>query len=220
MDKYLRANRDMWNRLAPLHAASDFYENEAFLEGQCTLDPIEIAEIGPVKGKSLLHLQCHFGQDTMSWARRGAKVTGVDFSGEAIKIAKALSRKINVPAKFVCADLHSLPQKLSGKFDIVFTSGGVLTWLPELDSWEKSSGAISNRAAFSTSANFILLPILSTIASMSPARKSASHISIPENHYSSKTVAVTPTVRLTTNRPVMNGRTAWRKYSALFSTPD
>jgi len=137
MDKYLRANRDMWNRLAPIHAASDFYENEAFLESQCTLDPIEVEEVGEVKGKSLLHLQCHFGQDTLSWARRGAKVTGVDFSGEAIKIAKALSHKINVPAKFVCADLNSLPRKLSGKFDFVFTSGGVLTWLPELDSWGK-----------------------------------------------------------------------------------
>jgi SAM-dependent methyltransferase len=90
---------------------------------------------GDVSGKSLLHLQCHFGMDTLSWGRRGAKVTGVDFSEEAINLARSLSEETGIKAKFICSDIYALPEILKGKFDIVFTSYGVLTWLPDLKKW-------------------------------------------------------------------------------------
>ncbi len=95
----------------------------------------ELDEVGEVNGKSLLHLQCHFGQDTLSWARRGADVTGVDFAPEAISLAKSLSTELNLKADFVCSDIYELPSNLEGEFDIIFTSYGVLAWLPDLAKW-------------------------------------------------------------------------------------
>ena len=97
--------------------------------------PFEPKEVGDVHGKSLLHLQCHFGMDTLTWARLGAKVTGVDFSGEAIKAARKLSREIGIKARFIESDVYALPDILKSKFDIVYTGGGVLCWLPDLDKW-------------------------------------------------------------------------------------
>ncbi|MBX7222002.1 MAG: class I SAM-dependent methyltransferase [Blastocatellia bacterium] len=99
--------------------------------------PLEREELGPVQGKSLLHLQCHFGLDTLSWARLGAQVTGADFSDQAIETATQLSRECDIPARFVCSNLYELPQNLSGQFDIVFTSYGVLCWLPDLKEWAR-----------------------------------------------------------------------------------
>ena len=93
MDKYLKQNQDLWNEITPIHAQSDFYDVEGFKNGRRSmLYPIELEEVGDITGKSLLHLQCHFGLDTLSWGRRGAKVTGVDFSEEAIKMVRRLSR--------------------------------------------------------------------------------------------------------------------------------
>jgi SAM-dependent methyltransferase len=138
MDDYLRANRDRWNELVPIHAASSFYDLETFRAGRCSLDPIEVEEVGDVEGRSLLHLQCHFGQDTLSWARRGARVTGADFSEAAIDLARRLAEELNLDARFVCADIYSLPEVpgvLEGSFDIVYTGGGVLGWLPDLRRW-------------------------------------------------------------------------------------
>lgn len=135
MDEFVRANQKLWDSLTPVHAKSDFYDMEAFLAGKCTLEKIDLEELGDVSGKSLLHLQCHFGQDTLSWARRGAKVTGADFSEEAISLAQSLAQKINIDAHFVCCNIYDLPKRLTGQFDIVYTSGGVLTWLPELKEW-------------------------------------------------------------------------------------
>jgi SAM-dependent methyltransferase len=135
MDKYLENNKEMWNDWAPLHAKSEFYDVEGFKKGRCTLYQIELEEMGDVTGKSLLHLQCHFGLDTLSWARRGAKVTGVDFSDKAIDIARSLSKELGLEADFVCCNIYDLPEKLSGKFDIVYTSAGVLDWLPDLKRW-------------------------------------------------------------------------------------
>lgn len=135
MDEFLKSNREMWDKLTPIHAQSEFYDVDGFKRGRCTLQPIEIEEIGDVTGKSLLHLQCHFGMDTMSWARRGATVTGADFSEEAINLARSLADELSIPAKFVCCDLYDLPQHLNGEFDIVYTGGGVLTWLPDLKEW-------------------------------------------------------------------------------------
>ena len=135
MDKYLKANRDFWNEATPVHYGSDFYDVEGFKSGRSSLRSIELEELGDVAGKSLLHLQCHFGMDTLSWARLGAEVTGVDFSDRAIGMARSLSREIGVPAKFVQSDIYGLPDALKAEYDIVFTSYGVLVWLPDLTRW-------------------------------------------------------------------------------------
>lgn len=135
MDAYLRANQALWESWTPHHVASQFYGVEAFKAGRRELHPVTLAGPGDVRGKSLLHLQCHFGLDTLSWARHGATVTGVDFSAEAIKAARALAADLGLPATFVHSNLYDLPQHLSGQFDVVFTSHGVLGWLPDLEGW-------------------------------------------------------------------------------------
>lgn len=137
MEQYLEANRKLWDMWTPLHVKSEFYDVEGFKAGRRPLDSIVREGVGEVAGKSLLHLQCHFGMDTLSWARLGARATGVDFSSEAIKTAHELSREIGVPAEFVCTNLYDLPLVLTGQFDIVFTSYGTVYWLPDVESWAK-----------------------------------------------------------------------------------
>ncbi len=141
MDEDLKTNQAAWNTWTPFHVGSKFYDVEGFKAGKVArregLDKIETAGVGDVTGKSLLHLQCHFGLDTLSWARRGATVTGIDFSEEAINAARALATELNIPATFVPSDLYKLPQNLTGQFDVVFTSHGVLGWLPDLEGWAK-----------------------------------------------------------------------------------
>src|SRR5207245_4913253 len=92
-------------------------------------------ELGDVRGRTLLHLQCHFGLDTLSWARRGALVTGADFSPVGIETARALADELGLEARFVCSELYDLPNRLDGRFDIVYTSFGVLNWLPDIEGW-------------------------------------------------------------------------------------
>jgi SAM-dependent methyltransferase len=135
MDEYLQANRRMWDEQTPFHADSPFYDVAGFKAGRCTLRPVEIEEVGDVAGKSLLHLQCHFGLDTMSWARRGATATGVDFSAKSIELARSLAAELGLGVRFVCCDVYDLPRHLDGRFDVVFTSAGVLAWLPDLGGW-------------------------------------------------------------------------------------
>jgi SAM-dependent methyltransferase len=141
MDEYMKANQAMWNAWTPHHVRSEFYDVEGFKAGRQrqrhAFDTLEIGLLGDVTGKSLLHLQCHFGLDSLAWARRGAVVTGVDFSDVAIEAARALAAETGVPASFVCSDVYDLPAHLSGEFAIVFTSLGVLGWLPDLDAWAK-----------------------------------------------------------------------------------
>jgi 2-polyprenyl-3-methyl-5-hydroxy-6-metoxy-1,4-benzoquinol methylase len=86
-----------------------------------------------VRGRSLLHLQCHFGMDTLSWARLGARVTGADYSEEAITVARSLAEELDIDARFVCANHYDLPDVLEGEFDIVVTTYGVLSWLPDVN---------------------------------------------------------------------------------------
>lgn len=135
MDQYLKANRAHWDEMAPHHARSEFYDVAGFRAGRCSLKPIELEELGDVSGKSLLHLQCHFGMDTLSWARLGATVTGIDFSEEAISLAHRLSTDTGIEASFICSNLYDLPDVLQDRFDIVFTSYGVLPWLPDMPRW-------------------------------------------------------------------------------------
>lgn len=135
MDERVKANMLHWNDMVEPHVASQFYDVEGFKKGRNTLDKIVLDGVGDVRGKSLLHLQCHFGMDTLSWARLGAEVTGIDFSTNAIREARSLSTELSIPATFVCSDIYDLPNQLSGEFDVVFTSYGVLAWLPDLKRW-------------------------------------------------------------------------------------
>jgi SAM-dependent methyltransferase len=135
MNEYLLANQRRWDELTIEHETSAFYDLAGFRMGKDRLRSIELAELGNVSGKSLLHLQCHFGMDTLAWARRGALVTGVDFSEKAVALAKSLSQELDIPAQFFCTDIYELPGVLSGEFDIVFTSYGVLHGLPDLPRW-------------------------------------------------------------------------------------
>lgn len=135
MNRFFDENRRLWDKLTAINARSAMYDLEGFRQGRNTLDPIEIEELGDVAGKSVLHLQCHFGQDTMSLARMGAKAVGVDFSDEAIKLARSLSSGLGILAEFVCCNIYDLPRHLDKRFDIVFTSGGVLCWIDDIAAW-------------------------------------------------------------------------------------
>lgn len=128
-------NQRMWDERVNIHLRSQFYDLESFLAGETSLLPIELAELGDVAGKSLLHLQCHFGLDTLSLARMGARVTGVDFSGEAIRAARDLAARAGLEARFLESNLYDLPGHLKEEFDLVFTSYGALCWLPDLTRW-------------------------------------------------------------------------------------
>lgn len=133
--RFLESNRGLWDEWADIHAHSTWYDLESVRRGTCKLRSYEIDEVGEVDGRSLLHLQCQLGTDTVSWARRGATVTGVDFSPRAVAVARQLAADTGIEARFVCSDVLTLPAALTGTFDIVYTSRGVLGWLPDLTRW-------------------------------------------------------------------------------------
>ena len=135
LNKFVGANRNLWDQLAELHATSVFYDVPAFKKGKTALKQVELEELGDVSGKDLLHLQCHFGLDTLSWARLGARVTGVDFSSKAISLAQSLAGEIGVDAQFIQSDVLALEGRFPQSFDVVFTSYGVLCWLSDLQKW-------------------------------------------------------------------------------------
>ncbi len=139
LDDYLKANLASWDEAVALHLASELYDVAGFKAGGTSLSEIELGELGPFvhEGTRLLHLQCHFGLDTLSWARRGAVVTGVDFSGAGIAAARALADEVGLSARaaFAQSDVERLPDRLSGSFDVVFTSWGALIWLGDLERW-------------------------------------------------------------------------------------
>lgn len=132
---YIKFNKQSWNANVAAHLASDFYSVEEFIKGKSSLNDIELKLLGNIEGKNILHLQCHFGMDSISLARLGAKVTGIDFSDKAIEAAKELALKTGVDADFICCDVYSLPEHLDNHFDIVFTSYGVIGWLPDMQKW-------------------------------------------------------------------------------------
>lgn len=132
---YQEINRQSWNNRTDTHLSSQFYDQESFLKGRSSLNDIELKLLGDVRGKTILHLQCHFGQDSISLNKLGAEVVGVDLSNKSIESAKEIAREMNSTARFICCDIYDLPQHLNQKFDIVFTSYGTITWLPDLDKW-------------------------------------------------------------------------------------
>lgn len=145
-NEFMESNRSLWDEWTDLHENSEFYDLRSFIEGDQAPRPphraagvrlrdYEIEEVGDVSGKELLHLQCHFGIDTLSWARLGARVTGVDFSLKAVALARKVAHEIGVDARFLQANVYELPDVLEGDFDIVYTSRGVLGWLPRIEPW-------------------------------------------------------------------------------------
>ncbi len=134
MDEFLHANLNLWNEYTDIHVRSA-YDVEGFKASKTDLHSIELEELGDVAGKTMLHLQCYFGMDSMRWARRGATVTGVDFSDRAIAAARQLNDELGLNCTFVHSNVLELTEHLEGQFDIVFTSYGVLPWLPDLKRW-------------------------------------------------------------------------------------
>ena len=132
---YFEENKQSWNKRTDVHKDSVFYNLASFKQGKSSLNKIELEALGNVQGKSLLHLQCHFGMDTMSWAREGANCVGVDISDESIRLATEINDELNLNTEFVCCNVYDLKQHLDTKFDIVFTSYGTIGWLPNLDGW-------------------------------------------------------------------------------------
>ena len=140
LEEHRQANRANWDDRVPAHLASDFYGVEDFIAGARNLThavDFDRAHLGDVQERSLLHVQCHIGLDTLSWARLGADVTGVDFSERSIQAARDISRRSGVPGRFVLADIHEAPEVLAETFDIVYASEGVLCWLPSVAAWAR-----------------------------------------------------------------------------------
>ena len=135
MKNYIHINRELWNQKTGVHIQSKFYDLPTFLKGNSSLNGIELALLGNIKGKKVLHLQCHFGQDTLSLANMGAKVTGVDLSDKAIEKARELASQVQLDTRFICCDVQELDKHLADTFDLVFTSYGTVCWLPKLEKW-------------------------------------------------------------------------------------
>ena len=135
LTNYLEINKLSWNNRLESHLKSDFYKMNQFLSGATSLNKIELDLLGDLTGIKILHLQCHFGQDSISLSRKGAIVTGVDFSEESIKKAQELAITCGTNTQFICSDIYSLPEKLEDSFDLIFTSYGTIMWLPDLNKW-------------------------------------------------------------------------------------
>lgn len=135
MQEYFEINKKLWNQKVPIHLNTELYDMEAFMAGKTSLDEAALLHLGDVKGKSILHLQCHFGQDSLSLARMGAKVTAVDLSDVAIDKARELNNTLGLNVNFICCNVYDLKEHLDEQFDIVYTSYGTIVWLPDLNKW-------------------------------------------------------------------------------------
>jgi SAM-dependent methyltransferase len=138
LDHYRETNRAHWDSRTPIHYGSDEYGVSRFiselqhLSGVVTYDKVKL---GDVIGKTLLHLQCHIGTDTISWARLGATVTGTDLSEKSIEAATRLSEDCGTPARFIVSELYDTPAVVGEKFDIVYTGVGAICWIPDIQGW-------------------------------------------------------------------------------------
>jgi SAM-dependent methyltransferase len=137
-EPFVEANRRFWDGVAQPHFESSYYDVARFRQTRCSLRSIEREGVGDVAGRTLLHLQCHIGLDTLSWASLGADVTGVDFSPRSIALAEALATELDIPARFVCADVCALAPGELGAFECVTTSYGVLSWIRDLRPWARA----------------------------------------------------------------------------------
>jgi 2-polyprenyl-3-methyl-5-hydroxy-6-metoxy-1,4-benzoquinol methylase len=137
MENYIAINKTLWNNKVPHHYESEFYDVANFIKGQTSLKTIELDLLGDISGKKILHLQCHFGMDSISLARMGAKVTALDFSDKAIEKANELNTLCQTNVNFVCCNVYDAAQYISDSFDIVFCSYGIIGWLEHLNPWAK-----------------------------------------------------------------------------------
>ncbi|MFY0643618.1 MAG: class I SAM-dependent methyltransferase [Bacteroidia bacterium] len=135
---YLTINQELWDKKTKAHVQSDFYNLQDILDGESSLIGPDASLLNDLEGKDLIHLQCHFGLDSLSLARKGAKVLGLDFSSEAIKQARALYKDIDVELNFVVSDVYSATENTDKKFDVVYTSYGTIGWLPDVNKWAKT----------------------------------------------------------------------------------
>ncbi|GAB3229409.1 class I SAM-dependent methyltransferase [Glycomyces halotolerans] len=143
----------------PIHAESEYYDQDGFREGRDEIRDFEAAEVGDVTGKRLLHLQCHMGQDTLSWARRGAtRVVGLDFSEPAVAVARNLAAELGLGperAEFVVSDVYRAAGAVpDADYDIVYTSIGVLDWLPDVQRWAEVAASLVAPGGFLYIAEF------------------------------------------------------------------
>ena len=158
-DEWREVNRANWDERVPIHVSGEFYDVASFKGGQERLQPFEIDEVGDVRGKKLLHLQCHFGIDTLSWARRGARVTGLDFSAPAVEAARGLAKEMGLEATFVHSDVYDAGGATGGRtFDIVYTGRGAIIWLPDIGRWAEVVMDLLKPGAFCTSQSSTLSP--------------------------------------------------------------
>ncbi len=148
-DPYFNANLARWDESVAIHAASQGYDLQGYLRGEKTLYATEMDEVGDVTGKTLLHLQCHFGMDTLAWARLGATVTGIDFSPEAVDRARRLAEEIGIEgARFLEANVYDAPDALDEQFDVVYTGIGALNWLPDIRAWARVAAGFVKPGGF------------------------------------------------------------------------
>ncbi len=139
MESYFTSNRLAWNQRLSLHLKSKLYDQENFVAGKNSLFPLDQQLLGSVKGKRILHLQCHFGQDTISLARLGAQVTGLDLSDQCIDYARQMAKNLRLSnVDFLCANVYDFPHSLNGSYDLVYTSYGTIVWLPDLNAWAET----------------------------------------------------------------------------------
>ncbi|MGH1335997.1 MAG: class I SAM-dependent methyltransferase [Aureispira sp.] len=136
-EKHFAANRELWNHKAALHVDAEFYDQVSFEQGRNSLNAFELELLGAVNNTKTLHVQCHFGQDSLSLTRMGAQVTGVDFSQQAINTASDLSKRLELPAQFVCCNVLDMEQHLEEKFDLAFASYGICGWFPDFKAWAR-----------------------------------------------------------------------------------
>jgi SAM-dependent methyltransferase len=135
LKEYFEANKESWNECTPHHIGSAMYDMEGFRKGRNSLCSISMEALDEIEGKKILHLQCHFGQDTMSMARMGAKMTGLDFSEDAIFAARNLAKEMNLDVDFVCSNVYDAVANVDHDFDGVFLSYGALCWLPDMEKY-------------------------------------------------------------------------------------
>jgi len=213
MSTPMDANREHWDEATDIHARGNVYGIEDFKAGRYQLHRIEVEEVGDVAGKRLLHLQCHFGLDTLSWARRGAIVTGVDFSPKALALARRLAAESGIDARFIESNVYDAPAALNERFDIVFCSYGVLCWLPDLPRWgEIVARYLEPGGIFYIADAHPFIRVFPTDdditdGSTSCARASRTSTTLPAR--AGRPPPTTPTRPPDTRRPSTSGSTAW-----------
>ncbi len=153
-DDWLTLNRALWDERVGIHVRSQFYDVDGFLAGRIALEGFEREEVGPVEGRDLVHLQCHFGLDTLSWARLGARVSGLDFSAPAIDAARDLARKLGIDARFEVGNVYDAPSLLGQRYDVVYTGLGAINWLPDIGRWASVCASLVRPGGFLYLAEF------------------------------------------------------------------